>query len=111
MPASRRRTGLPTITPWCARSARSPGLRLRPLLRCCLLSSRGLREKYTHVQRFPEIGIITLLRRVMAHIGDARTRVAAGPKKLELGIGVQSSMGLMRPFVRNAEERWSRELG
>src|SRR5215471_10448310 len=58
MPASRRRTGLPTITPWCVRSARSPGLRLRPLFRCCLLSSRGLTEKYTHVQRFPEIGII-----------------------------------------------------
>ena len=55
-------------------------------------------------------GLITLLGRVMARIGDAKSRAAVGPKTRELKGGVQSLMGLMRLIVRNAEKRWSLDL-
>src|SRR3954447_5716724 len=41
-------------TAWSSRSAQSLGPRLRPLYSCCLLSSRGLRLKHTHVRKYPE---------------------------------------------------------
>jgi hypothetical protein len=47
----------------------------------------------------------------MAHIGDAKTRAAAGPKTLELRRGFQSSMGMTRPVAQNAEAGWSLDLG
>ena len=54
MPARWPGTDLPTTTAWSARYAQSLGPRLRPLYSCCLLSSRGLRLKHTHVRKYPE---------------------------------------------------------
>src|SRR5437764_8109814 len=60
MPARWPGTDLPTTTAWSARSAQSLGPRLRPLYSCCLLSSRGLRLKHTHVRKYPESRIRSL---------------------------------------------------
>src|SRR3984893_15248335 len=51
-PARWRGTGSPPTPAWSARSARSPGLRLRPIHSLCLLSNRGP-DKKTHSR--PEI--------------------------------------------------------
>src|SRR5271167_2244640 len=48
-------TGLPTTTAWSARSARSPGLRLRPLCRAACYRTVVCDRKYTQVRKFPEI--------------------------------------------------------
>src|SRR3984893_7582351 len=56
-PARWRGTGSPPTPAWSARSARSPGLRLRPLHSLCLLSNRGSDKRHTRVQKFQEIRI------------------------------------------------------
>src|SRR3984893_6057462 len=55
-PARWRGTGSPPTTAWSARSARSPGLQLRPLYRWHQLCGRD--RTYTRVQKSPEIRII-----------------------------------------------------
>src|SRR5271155_2911249 len=61
-------TGLPTTTAWSARSARSPGLRLRPLCRAACYRTVVCDRKYTQLRKFPEIRITTSSNIILSRI-------------------------------------------
>src|SRR3984893_11493017 len=87
-PARWRGTGSPPTTAWSARSARSPGLQLRPLYRWHQLCGRD--RTYTRVQKSPEIrisgGVKRSRRASLAGASDRRELAGAAEISLEVDL-------------------------